>query len=426
MNKTKIIGFGIMFMLSMLMIVNTASAASNAFPQILISMINQEPDPVAPGSTVDVRFRIENEGSGMAPEVEVKIVPQYPFSFYGDEQEIKSIGSLEGGQDGNLGVREKWTLYVDPAAVAGENYIEFWYKFKGSVWTKTGDYAISVRTQNAVLTINEINVGQDKIIPGTKTNIEFVLENLAENNLKDVTLTLEILQSYVTSTSVTTNELPFTPIGSGNSKTIKSLSSGESKEISFDLFTDATAESKVYKVPYTLTYSDNSGANFTKEGIVGLIVEADPDISVNIDKTDIISAGSKGTIEIKFVNKGFSDIKFLDIRLDNGEQYTVLSNPEVYIGKLDSDDYETAEYELMIDENVEGDLVLPLMVEYRGANGKLFQKEVPLDLKLYSGEELKQRSNGKQSSGWMWAIIIAVVLIVGFYFYKKRKNSKKK
>ena len=30
------------------------------------------------------------------------------------------------------------------------------------------------------------------------------------------------------------------------------------------------------------------------------------------------------------------------------EDYEIISNPEVYIGNLDSDDYETADYALMV------------------------------------------------------------------------------
>jgi hypothetical protein len=178
-------------------------------------------------------------------------------------------------------------------------------------------------------------------------------------------------------------------------------------------------------VPYTLTYSDSSGADFIKEGIVGFLVESEPEVTINIDKTDIYQAGAKGKVEIKIVNKGFSDIKFLDIKLLEGGNYQLLSNPEVYIGKLDSDDYETAEYTLMVDKDAGDKITLPLKIDYRDANGHLFSQQMPLELPLFSGAELKQRTDGKSSPIGL-LVIIAILAIAGIVIYRKVKKNKKK
>jgi len=399
--------------------------AISQFSDMIVTMINQEPDPISPGNTVDVRFRIENQGSNPANEVQAKLILNYPFSLYGGEESIKSLGTIEGNQMGDIGVREKWKLLADSKATTGDQNIEFWYKISGGEWTKAGDYAVSVRTREAVLAINQIKTDQDTIVPGTKTKVSFFLENLADNSLRDIKLNLNIYTELATAASITFRELPFTPLGSSNEKTLKSLAAGETKEIIFDLFTDADATSKVYKVPYTLTFSDASGTNFTNSGVVGLLVDSDPQMSVNLEKTEIYSAGAKGNVEFKIVNKGFGDIKFLDVTLKQSDDYEILSNPEVYIGKLDSDDYDTAEYNIMVDSKAKDSVSLKLQVEYRDGNGQLYSKEIPLVLKLYSGEELKQRTNGGSSSGWIIPVII-VVAVVGFFVYRKVRKNKKK
>ncbi len=424
-NKTqnKILVMVMIALIAGLWLAGTVKAEST-FPQITVTLINQEPDPVAPGNTVEARFRIENAGAGPAPDVEIKLVPNYPFSFYGQEEQVKSIGTLTGYQTGDVGVKEKWKLLVDTGAATGDNAIEFWYRINKAAWTKSGDFTIAVKSREAVLAINQVKTVPESIVPGTKTKVSFVLENLADNTLVDIKLNLEILTEVSTATAVTFRELPFTPLGSGNEKTLKRLFKGESAEISFDIFTDADADSKVYKVPYILTYSDSSGTNFTREGIVGLLVESEPDVSVNIDKTEIYSAGAKGKVEIKLVNKGFSDIKFLDVKLGAGRDYEMLSNPEVYIGKLDSDDYETAEYSIMVSKDAKDKIILPLQVEYRDANGHFFKKEIALELKLFSGAELKQRTNGKSSP--ILIIIILVVIVAGVFIYRRVRKRKKK
>ncbi|HHE36737.1 MAG TPA: hypothetical protein ENL16_02885 [Candidatus Woesearchaeota archaeon] len=405
------------------MVVST-NAQIPTFPQITVTLINQEPDPVAPGSTVKMRFRVENEGSTPAEDVQAKLVLKYPFSFYGEE-EVKNLGTIGGSQTDELGVREDWELLVDSGAATGEHTVEFWYKTKGGVWTKAGDYPVTVRSREAVLAINEIRTGEESIMPGTTRRVSFVLENLADNTLTNIKLTLDLYSALTTTASVTFVELPFTPIGSGNEKTLRKLEPGESKEVVFDLFTDADAESKAYKIPYTLTYSDSSGTNFTSTGILGLIVEAAPELSVNIENTEVYSAGKKGKVDIKLVNKGFSDIKFLDVLLSENKDFEIISNPEVYIGKLDSDDYEIAEYTIMVNKEAKDKVILPLRVEYRDANGKFYTKEFPLSLKLFSGNELKQRTN---SGGFPFGIIIIVIVVIGgvVYVYKRRRSKRKK
>ncbi len=408
-------------LLVVILVAGFAQAAVPKFPQIAITMINHEPDPVAPGEVTEVKFRIENEGSDPAYETQVKVVPEYPFSIYGGE-DTKEAGTLAGYQTGNVGVREEWKLLVDKEASTGENPVEVWYKIKGGVWTRAGEYNITVRSRESELAINEIRTAEENIVPGTKTQVAFVLENLADSTLYDIKLELDVLTQITTSTSVEYRELPFTPIGSGDEKTLKNLGPGETKEISFILFTDADAESEAYKVPYSLSYYDASGTQFNKSGVLGLIVEAIPDLSANLESTEIYTAGKKGKIKIKMVNKGFSDIKFLDATLNSGDGYEVISNPEVYIGELDSDDYETAEYTLLVSNQAQDQLTLPFRVEYRDANGKLYTSEVPLTLRLFSGSELKLRTNG---GGFPWGVVIIIIIIAVVVYIYIRKRKKK-
>jgi len=63
--------------------------------------------------------------------------------------------------------------------------------------------------------------------------------------------------------------------------------------------------------------------------------------------------------------------------------FEILSNPEVYIGKLDSDDYETADFNLVMGANAPSQVPLPLKVEYRDSNGRLYSKDAPLSLRLF-------------------------------------------
>jgi hypothetical protein len=402
------------------------AAAITAFPDIVISMINQEPNPVAPGNAFDVKFRIENIGAEPANNMDVKLVLQYPFTVYGNENAERNIGTIAYSGSADLGAVEKWRLLADPNSATGDNNIEFWYRIDKGAWTKAGDFALSVRSGNAFLAINKITTNPNRIIPGTTTNVSFLLENMADNDLRDIKLSLGIYTSTTTAAGVTITELPFTPLGSGNDKTLSRIAKGTSNEAIFNLFTDASAMSKVYKVPYTLSYSDSSGANFTGNGVLGLLVDSDPELSIYIDGSEAQSAGARGKVTVKLVNKGFADIKFLDLKINEGPGFKLISTPEQYIGKLDSDDYETADYTIAIDKDAKDSITLPMSISYRDSNGHLFENKVPLSLKLYTSDELAKNNGGSAYGFWFFAIVIVIAVTAILIYRRIRKNSRKK
>jgi len=414
----------IMAVLALMMVMSVTALVTETVSdneRIVVTLITQEPDPVAPGSTFDAYFRIENRGAEPSPNMDVKLGLDYPFSLYSDD-EVHFIGTVAGGQKDEIGAREKFTVRVDPDAVAGTHTIEFWYRTDNGAWVKAGDYDIEVRSRDAVLAINKITTTPKTVVPGEITKVAFTLENIADGVLKDIRLRLDVYTELATASSITFRELPFTPVGSGNEKTVNTLKAGASQNVIFDLVTDADAASKVYKLPYSLSYTDEAGTNFTRTGVVALIVDPDPIVSVSLDSTDIYTDNAKGTVTIKFVNKGFSDIKFLDASLGESEHYDILSNEDVYLGNVDSDDYETADFDLLL-KNGGKDLDLPLHVEYRDANGELFSEDHMIKIKLYSGSELKKRQ-GKSGNGLIGIAIIIVIVAVGIYIYRKRKKKK--
>ncbi|MBU2590256.1 MAG: hypothetical protein KKB39_05845, partial [Nanoarchaeota archaeon] len=88
-----------------------------------------------------------------------------------------------------------------------------------------------------------------------------------------------------------------------------------------------------------------------------------------------------------------------------------------YIGDVDSDDYETAEFRINMGEE-ETKLVFEL--DYKDANNIAYGEKMVLPVKLYSPSELGL----KTGSSWVW--IIVLLLIVGGYFAWKRHKKKKK
>ena len=120
-----------------------------------------------------------------------------------------------------------------------------------------------------------------------------------------------------------------------------------------------------------------------------MIVGERPDLVVNLDSTDLNTAGKKGTATLRFVNKGTNNIKFAYVTLEESEQYEILSAANTYIGKIDSDDYETIDFDLYIGQD-ETEVSLPVTIEYKDANNKDYKEEIKVALPIYTAAEAKK------------------------------------
>jgi hypothetical protein len=317
--------------------------------QLSFTLISQNPDPVEPGNIVDLRWKIENTGGGSAEDVQVELVADYPFSIYSGDL-TKNLGSIQGQQTGDKGIIVLYKVRVDENAVEGTNEIKLKYKTSKTGWVELDPFDINIQTSDATLSIEQIEVEPDVVAPGEILKASLKVTNLADSLLKDITVKLDLSSAA----------LPFAPIQSITEKRIKQISSGSSADVSYNLIVEPDAALGVYKIPIFIKFNDNLGNSYNKSDLLGVVVGAVPDLSYYIDSTTINTAGNKGEITIKFVNKGLSDIKFLNIRLMSNSYYTILSPEEVYIGNIDSDDYETADFDLFVKQGAPKEFSIPL------------------------------------------------------------------
>jgi len=120
-NKKMVISLCILILFSISVNAATQSTQRPARTEfIIITLINQEPDPVGPGKNVDVRFKFDNNGTDEARNIEVEILPEYPFSLNPGRGAVRNIGTMQSRQAGDVGVIVKYKLRVDKNAVEGE------------------------------------------------------------------------------------------------------------------------------------------------------------------------------------------------------------------------------------------------------------------------------------------------------------------
>lgn len=328
---------------------------------------------------------------------------------------METIGT---SQNGKQSIIVRYKLKVAQDVVDGNHEIKVRYKSENfDSWVTIEDLKIKVQSHDAIIAVDRVLTEPSVAAPGSKAKLTIALRNYATSLLKDIKVTLDLGKSGDEIT-------PFSPLGSTNEKVISYIEPQSTKQMEFELLVDPDAASKSYKIPMSIRYSDALNKNYSKSNIVSVIVGAEPDVSIGIDSTTIYSAGSAGEITIKIVNKGLPDMKFVNMKLAKDNKYRIISPTEVYIGNIDSDDYETADFKLYVERTSEKKITLPLTVEYKDANNKDYKNFVNLELPLYSPSEAKKlelvQGNGKFS--WVLLIILTVAGFFGYRMWKKRRK----
>ncbi|MCP3684893.1 MAG: hypothetical protein GY861_19705 [bacterium] len=404
-----IIVFGLVF----LMMVVGVSATDYTIPsgvKISISMINQEPDPVEPGDYVTVRFKIDNRGSDNAERMVFELLPKYPFSLQPNENAERDVGTVWGRQKDELGVIVKYNLKVDEDSISGNSPVNVRYKLKDGGWIKLStDFNISVESQDAIVIVDSVDV-PELVTPGNSLWINLTVKNHAHTLVKNLKVKLD--------TAATPS---FIPLGSTGEKIITQLDYNEKADTSFKLHCSPDAEAGIQGIPIILEYYDQLNNRYSKNDTIGLIIGSPPDLVVGIDESNIY-ANSAGTVTVKFINKGLNDIKLLYIVLEETDDFELISSADVYVGNIDSDDYETADFNIFLNEN--SDAMLPLKIEYRDANNQLHIEKHNLRLKSYdTGDAVKYGL--KEKSNFVGIVVVIVIIIGGIIAYKVFRKRRK-
>jgi len=255
--------------------------------------------------------------------------------------------SEEARQMSEEAVIVKYRLRVDEHAVEGKNELSVRYKEGSTSWIKLEPFNISVKPVDILLSVESVLVEPKLVRPGSASDVVLVLNNMADSFIKNIKVKLNL------------DDVPVAPVGSTNEKSLVSIGPKQIANVTFQLTAEPDAASKLYKVPLSIIYKDDLGRNYTKDNVISLAVGDIPSMRFTIDNSEVYKKGKTGTVTIKVANTGIGDTKFLNIRLQESDAYTIISPAEVYVGNIDSDDYETADFKLYA---LSKDLTLPLTI----------------------------------------------------------------
>jgi hypothetical protein len=254
------------------------------------------------------------------------------------------------------------------------------------------------------------SVFAEDLLPGGQGKIRIEIENTLDRDVKDVSLRLDF------------GSLPLNPIG-GSEESVDGIDEDDEEEFVFTVKAANDIKPGDYKIPYIISYNDD-GVEKTRSGSVGITVNSNAELefSISVDNPII---GEQGVLRVKIVNKGFADAKFLSMRIIP-EGYRLLSEREVYIGTVDSDDFETANFDVIF-ENVKPNFIA--FVEFKDFDNEKMTKSVNLPITVYTIKEATDLGIIKKSNAPVIVFVVITVLLVWILWRVLKRylrNSKKK
>lgn len=362
---------------------------------LVITGLRYEPYPVSPGEVFDVWIKIENRGNTAFNNATCILRPEYPFSLY-QGQALKSYGKMNAGDAAVF----QYKIKADMNVSEGNNELKIECTddtFEGS-W-QINKINIMIQTRYPTLNIKEIRTDPEMISPGKEATLLFTLENQADSAMKDIDLKLNLPDEIA-------------PSGEVAEKKLRMIESGAVSDMIFLIKAMPDTEGGIYKIPFTMTYTDNLGTAYTQEGIIPVEVSSNPDLIFTIDSTELSRSSKLGEVEIQIVNRGLTNLKFVTLEILDSDYFKLLSEDTVYIGDIDSDDFGTATFKLSA--RTSRDFDIPLKLYARDAVNNDYTQTVNVRLKMLSDSEM-----GKKSPFGMIITLIIIIFIALMAFIKK-------
>ena len=388
---------GLVLVSSIVLAVESKIAAE----ELRIDLIRFDPN-LYQGGNSDVIFEITNLGDNMILSKEITLVDKFPFSA---KERTITVTNLGPGDKVQVKFNVLTNKDVDDGVYSLS--IQYYSDKQGVILTKSFDALVK---KSLVIATTRVSVEPDRIKPGDDAAVKIILENAAESRLKDITLSLDL------------DDVPFSPIGSTSERKIKDIAIGGKYEVVFNIIVNPDAESKVYKVPLEIKYLDELGKEFIKNEFIGLVVDEKPNYQVNLEGSNVYSYRDSGEITLSISNTGTSEIKFLSMELLNDKKYEVISNPRVYVGNLESDDFETANF--IIYSKSYWDIPLQVNLMYKDAYNREYNETMNVNLPMYSRFTARRLGLVKGDSGLFNFVLIIVLIFFAFKTYKEWKKER--
>src|SRR3989338_773787 len=267
----------------------------------------------------------------------------------------------------------------------------------------------------SALTITSVITSPVEVAQGENTNVKIELDNDGDFDLEDVSVSLDL------------TNVPFAPYSSSSEVSFDELREGKTKSADFDLIALNTATAGIYKIPVHISYTDtNDDLRKTKDSLISITVNSKPVLGINVGE-NLLLKNSNNQLTVQIVNKGLSDVKFLEINLKPSAYYDILSQNSVYIGDIDSDDFDSADFQIFFKSDSPDIVYVHVTINYKDPTNKPYTEDFSVPVNVYTKDKAIELGLMPQSrTGLYVGIVIALIIIFFIYRYFRKRSKMKK
>ena len=349
------------------------------------------PSVLEPGDSGNLIVTITNTGTLHARNVKLRIIPNQYVTFGKYEFSLQTI---DAGDSKQVAIPIKISDNTPYGTLAVFYTISYSEGESSGTKKITGAVSLSIRRRPS-LEIIEIEFDRERVIPGSEVTLTLHVKNVGKGRAKDVSLNVDV------------SNLPFVAIGT-TSFFIGDLDQGESKRVSVKLIVNEDAEIKAYSLPVSFTYYDEDGNKKEEKEELGLKVYGAPEFVITVDEVKNLFSGEVGQITFSIANRGIATAKYLTLKIES--EVPIMPN-EYYIGNIEPDDYETADFNLDLTAIPPGKYEILLSLSYKNPYNEDFNETKMFQITV---EKQKVKINY-----WVLILVLAILL------FWKRKGIRK-
>jgi len=404
--------------LLLILAVPFAAAATNSTTptvvgsDIIISIVNQNPDPASAGDPVELRVGVQNQGLNAKQNLAVELIPSYPFTALSGESLAQSIGALGYQVDQNIQIM-KFKIGVDPQATAGTYNLKVWTYTTGNRDTHT-EATIPVTVENQK-NVQVIYVDKALIVPGQVTPLTFTINNVGKSSLNHLQFRWSTVGNIVL------------PANGAADRYVDSLSPGGSVNITYDVIASTNANPDLYGLNLVLSYDNPiSGGQTQFTTVAGVYVGGGTSFAVSFDSS------STGATSFNIANTGANPASAVAVSIPNQTGWRVTGSKTAVIGSLAKGDYTIASFNL-----AGGKQALKVEVDYTDTMGNRQTESYDVDVNTASNSTFVRTgaagaTEARTATTSFTTVLLeaglAIVIIGGIIYavYAYRKRPKRK
>lgn len=441
MNKFSLLTLMILYLSVLVLGAGTAFAASGLIDSssVQANVTNQNPDAARPGEPVELTVSVQNVGSSDLKDLNVALVPQYPFSKVSGEPLEKQVSYLNARQDDNDAAVLKFKLMTDSNASEGKydlNIVttarEGGSSSKTVKTTKTIQLEVRGKEYAQIVTINKANIDLAKEEP-----LEFIITNTGNSPLKNMVISWKDTKGVIL------------PVYSDNTKYVKYLEPDDFVTVSYLVMADVNANPGLYTLDVNLSFEDYESSAKNIQTTAGLFVGGETDFDVSFSESD------QGEISLSVANVGNNMAYSVKVSVPEQEGFKVTGSSSSIVGNLEKGDYTIASFNVAnaqaggegespgiakargaADEGNESSVSkasppLKVQIEYTDAKGERItvDKAVTVQMSAPAGTGTENGTRARSSSSlgsYMPYLILMAIAGAGLFIYRRKKQARNK